>query len=319
MGTKALRENLTTVAKLYYVGGLSQDQIAETLGVSRPSISRMLKVCRETKIVRISISALPSYYTSLSQKIKKHFGLKEVVIVPTDSYDEEPKVKVGKAAAQYLNEKIESNMLIGMAWGSTLHYMVNEFKSTKTLTGCQVIQLTGGLHSQSINMDGREMVKSLANKLDANWMFLQMPLVLQNKQLKEQLMHEPEITRHFQLFEQMQIAFVGLGSCVPEQSASYASGYISLEESRNLIVSGAVGDICGHRIMLDGTPADTFLSGRIISVELECLKKIPLVVGIGAGESKAFSIIAAARGKYLNALVIDEVAAMSVIGIAKIQ
>jgi deoxyribonucleoside regulator len=319
MSNTSIRENLVTVAKLYYVGDLSQDEIAKIMGVSRPKVCRMLKICREKGIVQFNINTTTSHYATLAKKIKNHFSLKEVIVVPSDMSPELSKRNVGKRAAQFLAEHLEENMLIGMAWGSTLRHMVQEYHFDRAIPGGRVIQLTGGLHTQSIDMDGREMAKALAIKLGANWLLMQVPLVVQSKLLRDLLMQEPELTSHFGLFDKMNLAVVGLGSCLPNESITYKAGYISLEESAQLVQSGAVADICGHRISLDGLPANTFLSDRILSVNLESPKKTPLVVGIGSGEEKAFSIIAAARGGYVNTFIIDELAAMSVIGIARIQ
>lgn len=319
MTANSTRENLITVAKLYYIGDSSQDEIAKILGVSRPKVCRMLKICREKGIVQFNINTSSSHFELLAKKIKSHFGLKEVIVVPSEASHDQTKKNVGKRAARYLAEHAADNMLVGMAWGSTLREMVREFQPEKAISGAQIIQLTGGLHTQSIDMDGREMVKALAIKLNANWLLMQVPLVVQSKLLRDLLMQEPELVAHFELFDKMDMAFVGLGSCLPTESMSYKAGYISLEESVQLVKSGAVSDICGYRLMLDGTPATTFLSDRVISINLDKLKKTPIVIGIGSGEEKAFSIIAAARGGYINTFIIDELAAMSVIGIAKIQ
>lgn len=42
-------------AKLYYEHQLSQQEISKKLGVSRPTVSRLLKQARETGIVKIEI------------------------------------------------------------------------------------------------------------------------------------------------------------------------------------------------------------------------------------------------------------------------
>ena len=46
---------LLKVAELYYLDKMNQNDIAKIIGVSRPSISRMLEEAREKQIVKISI------------------------------------------------------------------------------------------------------------------------------------------------------------------------------------------------------------------------------------------------------------------------
>lgn len=312
------RSNLIKVAKLYYIGNMSQDQIATILGVSRPKISRMLKLCREKKIVEFKINTSPSSNLEIASKIKEHFHLKDVIVVPSCSQLEDCKACVGEAAAEYLNQHLKPKTMIGITWGTTTNYMVKNFKPKQLAERSFVIQLSGGLHSQSMSLDGRELVKTLALKLNANWLLLQTPLVVQNKLLKKLLIEEPEIKRHFYMFNEIDIAFVGLGSSHPEESVTYKAGYITKAEAVQLEAEGYGADICGHRLDGDGNEVETLLTDRVLSVSLETLKKVPLVVGIGAGEEKAHSIIAGAKGKYLDALIIDEVAAIAVMGLEKI-
>lgn len=312
------RSNLIKVAKLYYIGNMSQEQIANILGVSRPKVSRMLKVCREKRIIEFKINTSSSSYSEMAKKIKEYFKLKDVIVVPSHSSLEESKANVGKVAAKYLNQNLKNKTIIGITWGTTTNYMVSNFHPDKTSDRSFVIQMSGGLHTQSMNLDGRELVKTLALKLKANWLLLQTPLVVQNKLLKKLLMEEPEIKRHFFMFNQMDIAFVGLGSSHPEESVTYKAGYISRSEAVQLEAEGAGADICGHRMDCNGNPIQTLLTDRVLSIELETLKKIPNVVGIGAGEEKAHSIIAGVKGKYINTLIIDELAAIAVMGLEKI-
>lgn len=314
------RSNLVKVAKLYYIGNMSQEQIANIMGVSRPKISRMLKLCREKKIVEFKINTSSSSFSELSEKIKTYYNLKDVIIVPSCSNLEESKKNVGKASANYLNMQLKNKMMIGITWGSTMNYMVKYFEPDKSTDRSFIVQLSGGLHSQtqSMNLDARELVKALALKLDARWFLLQVPLVLQNKLLKKLLMEEPEIKTHYLMFDNLDIAFVGFGSSHPEESVTYKAGYITKIESEQLEASGAGADICGHRLDSEGRIVQTILSDRVLSIDLNTLKKIPTVVGIGAGEEKAHSIIAGVRGKYINTLIIDELAAITVMGLEKI-
>ena len=51
------RDYLIRVAQLYYQDGLSQAAVARTLGISRPTVSNLLKECRESGIVEIRIQS----------------------------------------------------------------------------------------------------------------------------------------------------------------------------------------------------------------------------------------------------------------------
>jgi DNA-binding transcriptional regulator LsrR (DeoR family) len=108
------------------------------------------------------------------------------------------------------------------------------------------------------------------------------------------------------------MAFLGVGSCDPYEGMMYKSGYLTLDETKQLIDMNAIGDLCGHRIAPNGDHIKTFLDQRIIAIDLEKLKKIPRKVALAAGRNKAESIIAACRGGYVDVLVTDEIAAMTI-------
>ncbi len=77
-------------------------------------------------------------------------------------------------------------------------------------------------------------------------------------------------------------------------------------------------DICGHQIDIDGKEPETILSNRLISIPLNSLAQIPMVMGLCAGNDKTRSIISAIHGGYLNGLIIDEIAAISLLEAEKL-
>ena len=72
---------LLKVAELYYLDRMNQNDIAKIIGVSRPSISRMLEEAREKQIVKISIEAPFERNNTLMMQLKEKFDLLEVIVV----------------------------------------------------------------------------------------------------------------------------------------------------------------------------------------------------------------------------------------------
>ncbi len=67
------RDMLIGIAKMYYIEGLSQEQIAKEVHVSRPTVSRMLKQSVNEGIVQIRIDDVSSYGLELGKKLKQKF------------------------------------------------------------------------------------------------------------------------------------------------------------------------------------------------------------------------------------------------------
>lgn len=312
------RKNIIKVAKLYYYGKMSQDDIAQMMGISRPKVSRMLAAAHQYNIVQIVINDPLFSNTETAEKLRAHFGLKKVVVVSAGNNMDEAKDNIGKAASEFLNENLTDSIRIGIAWGTTLNAFVSRFQAARSVPKAKVVQLVGGTYSQTMHMDGRELVKTLAKKLKCQFSLLQSPLLVHNPHLKELLMEEPETMEHFALLKDLDIAFVGIGSSNYKNSVLYKAKYLDESEARNLSDMGLC-DICGHQIDINGREPDIGIAGRLIGISLDDLAKIPMVIGLCAGNDKAMPIIAGIHGGYLNGLIIDEIAAISLLEAEKIK
>lgn len=300
------------VAKMYYIEGLSQEEIAQKIHMSRPTVSRMLNACIKEGLVQIRIDDVSSFGRELAQKLKEKYALNHAIIVPQSHSLDTDKEKVGQAAAAYIESILANGMLIGISWGTTIFNIVKNIKPNPFVKA-DVIQLVGGTGSKTNDTDANMMTLALSKALGGDSYILQAPLMVQSKILKDLLMEEPHIKSHFEKMRSVDFAIVGLGSTKPELSAQFRSGHITMEDSERLIREGAVGDICGRYIDINGNHCHTSLSDRMIAITLDDLKKIPTVIGVAAGEKKADIIVGALRGKYIDVLITDERAAVSVL------
>ena len=89
---------------------------------------------------------------------------------------------------------------------------------------------------------------------------------------------------------------------------------LELDELRQ---AGAVGDVCGSHFDINGQPACTDFSDRLVSIRRSDLLAVPVRLGVAGGEGKADAILGALRGKYVNVLVIDSNAAKRVLELAE--
>jgi len=304
------RKLITKIAKLYYYGNMKQADIAKMMGISRPKVSRLLSQASQFNIVRIEIKDNSFYDTDIAEKLRDHFGLQYVKVVPSGQIIEESKDNIGIAASEYLNEHVFDGIHIGIAWGTTVNAFINRFHTSKVYPRSKVLQLTGGTYSQSLHMDGRELTKTLAQKLGGGFSVIQAPLIVHNPDLKRLMLQEPETKEHFRLMEKLNIAFIGIGSSNYKKSIIYRAKYVSAATAKKMYDSGLC-DICGHQIDINGKEPYPQLSECHIGISLQELTKVPLVIGLCTGKDKLRSIISAIHGRYISGLIIDEVAAIS--------
>jgi DNA-binding transcriptional regulator LsrR (DeoR family) len=306
------RDTMIMAAKMYYLDGLSQEEIAKQIHLSRPSVSRLLQACVREGVVQIRIDDVSSYGGELGRRIVDTYGIRAAIVVPQGHSEEADKEKVGQAAAAYIESLLSPGMQIGIAWGTTIHSIVQHIKASNTLKA-DVIQLLGGMGNKTNDTDAGMMALTLAKALGGDGYILQAPFMVQSKILRDLLMEEPHVKSHFQKIKTADIAIIGLGSTKPELSAQFRSGHITLEDSGRLINEGAVGDICGSYIDINGLRCHSSLCDRMIAVSLDDLKRIPTVIGAAAGDKKADIIVGALRGRYIDVLITDEKAAAGVL------
>src|SRR6478752_9020034 len=92
---KVLLGQKNTLAKatwLYHHQKLTQQQVAEELGLSRPTVVRLLRQALEQGLVTVSLRSDLLRQMELSVELAQRFGLQEVFIVPTSAAHSEADV-----------------------------------------------------------------------------------------------------------------------------------------------------------------------------------------------------------------------------------
>ena len=107
------RAQLIAVARLYYEDNLTQAQIAQRLGVSRPLISRMLTKAREVGIVHIEICAGQAGEADLLEQLQLKYGLLGGCVISQGRGQ-------WQQAARYLATETAGDNILGLGWGYTL-------------------------------------------------------------------------------------------------------------------------------------------------------------------------------------------------------
>ena len=77
-----LRENgdLARAARLYFVDGLSQKEVADKMQTTRSNVSRMLTAARERGVVQIRILDSAGRDHDLEEQLMDQFGLSEALV-----------------------------------------------------------------------------------------------------------------------------------------------------------------------------------------------------------------------------------------------
>src|SRR5689334_21449898 len=92
-----------TVARRYYLEGVSKSDIAAELGVSRFKVARLLERARATGLVCIELDAPGDIDLDLSIRLRAARGLRHCVVIDAPEDDEELlRSALGRSAAALL-------------------------------------------------------------------------------------------------------------------------------------------------------------------------------------------------------------------------
>ena len=313
MASKPTNEELrllVKVARFYYEDGLNQDAITARLGLSRSKVSRLMAQARESGVVQITVVEPEDLFVDMESELQERFGLQEALVVGAQPGDAQGHVSraVGSAAAGYVTRAISSRSTIGMCWGDTLRYMVSGMAAHR-FPGAEVVQIIGGIGQPDAEVHATELCRTMARALDCRLTLLPVPGIVADQRTREALLADVHVQRAVEAFDDLDIAFVGIGAPTTDSVTMRDGSIISRAELDDLLRKGTVGDIALRYYDVEGKCLESEINERIIGMTLEQIKRVPRVVGVSGGPQKVAAIRAALAGQLINVLITDSVTA----------
>ena len=295
---------------LYYQDGIGQKEICKLLGISRPTVSRMLNAGKELGIVKIEIHNPDNLmYGQLERELEKKFGLQEVIIVPSSELPENKNVlnpEIGRAALKFMTRILRDKDYVGVSMGSTLQSVARADFFIENKVACTFVPVMGGVGESRPDIHSNYLAQEFADRFGGKCVQLFAPALFSKRALLEEFSKEQTITRVTNLFSKLDVLIMGIGVSDAEYSTVLHTGYVDNETLENFNERGAVGDIILRYFCIDGStkPFDEF-NNRVAGIKLSALKKIPCRVGVAGGEHKIRAVLGAINGGYLTVLITD--------------
>jgi len=298
---------IARVTLMYHEWEMRQSEIAEQLGLSQATVSRLLKQAKSEGIIRISINLPNGVYTELEEQLIKKFKLRDVIVV--DSLEDNENLiqrDIGAAAAYYLESIIKPNEVIGISsWSGTLLELVDSLQPIQRKQGIKVVQILGGVGNPSAEAHATRLTSRMAQLVKGEAIYLPVAGVLASEAARDILLADEVSQRAIQLFDQVTIALVGIGALDPSPLLAQSGNIFDPEEYDLLRNAKAVGDILERFFDQNGSLVNTGLENRVISMSLEQLSKANRAIGVAGGKRKYKAILGALRGRWINILVTD--------------
>ena len=307
---------LVRTAWLYHIEGMTQNAIAEHLGVTRLRVNRAIQEALNSGIVQISINSEFTSRLELEKEIKKVFDLKSVSICPSPIDEKNTAKLVGTELARYLFDLLgnKKTKLFGIGWGETLNFAVRTIMQGNR-PDLEIISAFGTLpRGSGFNSFG--VATRLARAFSANCTYLPVPLYSSSKQSRDIILVQEVFQEVFNKIKDTDGMAVSAGD-MSTRSLLIRDGVPSDIDIEELINAGAVGDILGYFLDIDGNIIDHPISERALGLnpfEFKGNKNNILAAG---GKFKKHIILAALRSGIFDTLITDERASEAVLNLAK--
>jgi len=289
-------------AWLYYVEGLTQEQIAEKLGVSRVKVMRTLAACTAEGVVVTTINAETAAQVALERALEKRWDLDAAVVIPTPTDTDHLEKAIGHAVALYLGEQMQDGMTLAIGGGATLHASL-AFMARRQLKSASVIGLVGSLpHSQWINPS--IVAAKVAEVLGVDSYQITAPVMLHDRALRDLLWEQPELLDVRRRAADADIALITVGEISPDATI-FRHAIVPAALIPSLKAKGAVANILSYFVDAAGKLVDHEVNDRVMAIGLDVVSAIPNVVLAAGGRHKIAAIRAALKAVEANVLITD--------------
>jgi deoxyribonucleoside regulator len=311
--TDARPEYLARIASLYYDQRKTQQEVADEVGITRSTVSRLLTEAQDKGIVEHIVHYPWRTSPGLEKELTSSFQLRDAIVLTRQNktYDE-MLTGVGYLGGQYFLKVLRRNSRVGVSWGTGLHELIKALRPISR-SDVEIIQLIGGTGSETGSQIGPLLAPMLANTLGCVCRYIHAPLIMESQAGRDTLMQEKSIRETLQYAETCNIALVGIGTTDPQYYNPYKLGYISEQELVEIKEKGGVGSTCGELYNINGELLDIDINRRIVGIGLETLSKMEYVIGVAGGTPKAEAILGALNGRIVNVLVTDDHAARAIL------
>ncbi len=298
-------------AQMYYLQDLTMDAIARELRTSRSTVSRLLSSARDSGLVQIQIRSPLDSAPELERLIRDQYDVDAHVVPVLDTLNEaETLDRVAMQAARTIGPLVDSNAIIGVAWGATIS-AVSRHLTRKITYDSIVLQLNGAGNMQTTGITyASDIMRRFGMAYGARVEQFPVPAFFDHASTKTAMWKERSVRRVLNLQDRMSIAIFGVGSVDSSYpSHVYAGGYLDEEDLKLLAGSDVVGDVATVFFRADGSSDGITLNERSTGPSHEQLRQVRRRICVVSGASKIDGLRGALAARLATDLIVDEATA----------
>jgi DNA-binding transcriptional regulator LsrR (DeoR family) len=293
----------------YYVGNLTQQEIADRLGLTRLRVNRIIGQARADGSVRIDVRLPLAECVALADALCRRYGLADAAVVPEmDDVDEQRRV-IGEETSALLHRLLHDGQAVGVGWGRTLRSSLARLPREQ-FSRSWVVSLMGGL-TRGSGINTFEVSTQFADALGADCWYLAAPLYCPSEESRAALLAHSELAAVMRRARDVEIAVVTCGDITG--NSLIASMPMVREHDAELRAYGAVGDLLGSFLDADGRLLEHRLNRQVVALSPLELKTVPVSVLASGGRTKIPILRAVLTAGYVNRVVTDALCARALL------
>ncbi len=285
----------------YYIENMTQQAIADQLGISRMRVIKLLEKGRAKKLIQFKIRADAYQQTELTNQLKERYSLKEIVLVPSISNNINE--TVARAAAMYLSDHLTDGDFVNVGFGDTMSRTLRNLELPEE-SKISFVSLTGGV--KHYNIPSHNEVSNVVCYI------VPAPFIASTPEMASAIREEPSVKDVLNLSSLASYTIVGIGG-VTEKATVVKEGNMTANDLLRLQAESAVGDILGYFVDKDGNVLNGTINDRLISTSPDVLATFPNVIAVAGGVEKAEAIAAVLETGGVDILITDEETAKSIL------
>ncbi len=296
---------------MYYLAGMTQDQIARELGVSRQRAQRLVARAMADGLIRVRLEHPIASCLALERELKQKFGLQMARVAPSLPEGVDPLTSVAPVAAKEVERYLSSDtpLVISLGTGRTLRAVVADM-ADMNCPEHKLVSLIGNAAPDG-SASVYEVILRLADRVKAKHFPMGLPVFSKNAEEREFYRGLAHMQTPFELARNSDVTFVGIGQ-IGEDAPLFVDGFVDRAALDDLLAQDAVGEIVGWVFDSNGHYLEGGTNARTNGVQVNPDRNP--VICIAAGKSKYMALKAALKGKLVNGLVTDEACAQYLLG-----
>ncbi len=297
-------ELLARIAHRSYIDRRTQSEIAGEFGLSRPKVQRLLDRARATGVVEVHIEVPMGLDLDLERRLVDTFDLAEAIVSPSSADAETQRTAVARSAARYLERRLHDGSVVAVSHGRDTGAVPRYFRPGATID-CVFASAMGGSPRVDSPTNPNEICRALADRCGGQAESLYAPAYVESAEMRDRLLEQDAVAHALKVAADADVALVGIGG-TDDACTMVRSGCLTKREIGRLRRQGAVGDVLGNYVDVDGEHIVAPHSSRLIGLSIDDLRAVDTVIAVVSGEEKPLAILGVLRAGIVDVLIVDE-------------